>query len=217
MLKEIDLNLLNTRIPNKLKFFNNLSEPDKNSYLKLYSLYSYLLLQYMDKLLDLKKYDTLLSKKLLPIPNKKMDIYQYLNNPYLNYIYIRNNIYIERLNKEKLQILANIYNSKDYILDEAKEKYIESTYKKVILETDKEKHYTIYGPDNKKYYKESNSFILGIRYDNIKESIKGNNEETKKEVDLIIKLMNQELKSKLNNIKINIINYSDFSTKMVIK
>ena len=156
---EINKSLLETKIPyDNKEYFDSMSPESQESYLKLYSLYNNLLIQYLIKKYNLNLYDEMIQnskRNFKKVDTKDMDIYQYTSSKYLNYLYIRNNIYIEKLSKEELLYLSN---TKE-ILDYNNEQFIEKTYKKVIFENE----YTMYGPDNSKYLKKPNTLIIGLR------------------------------------------------------
>ena len=81
---------------------NTLNMEITSDYLQEYSLYIYLLLQYLLKTTDIKKYDDLLANdkhNFIPLKQEEMDIYQKLCSSIFKYFYIRNNIYIERLSE----------------------------------------------------------------------------------------------------------------------
>ena len=156
---EINKSLLETKIPyDNKEYFDSMSPESQESYLKLYSLYNNLLIQYLIKKYNLNLYDEMIQnskRNFKKVDTKDMDIYQYTSSKYLNYLYIRNNIYIEKLSKEELLYLSN---TKE-ILDYNNEQFIEKTYKKIILENE----YTMYGPDNPKYFKKPNTLVIGLR------------------------------------------------------
>ena len=102
--------MFNTKVPymNK-KYFESLDNTNQENYLRLYEIYSNLLIQYFIKYYNLKEFDDVLSKdkrNFEKVSTYDMDIYQYLSSEYLNYIYLRNNIYIERLSNEELLYLS---------------------------------------------------------------------------------------------------------------
>ena len=139
-----------------------------------------------------------------------MDIYQYTSSKYLNYLYIRNNIYIEKLSKEELLYLSN---TKE-ILDYNNEQFIEKTYKKIILENE----YTMYGPDNPKYFKKPNTLVIGLRC----KSIDLNN-DSDDELDNFLsqqqylKLFIPELSRQLNDRNLDSIEVIEYNNSSVEK
>lgn len=164
----IDEEYLLLERPNIREECNIKSDEEMNNYIISYNVYSNLLIQFLIKKYHLLDVDKQLEKRkeLFPeVPNLKKDLYQYLAIGYLKYFYLRNKIYIERLNKDELNYLFSIYKAGDLSLSDANEKFIETTYLKTIIETPDVKGINInYGPDNLKFFKPSNAIIIGVRY-----------------------------------------------------
>ncbi|MCL1976760.1 MAG: hypothetical protein FWG55_01415 [Candidatus Bathyarchaeota archaeon] len=77
-------------------------------YLYMQALYRKALEQYLSELLDLKTYDDILTHsemRFIPILNNKKDFYQKYSTFGFSYIYLRNNLPIERLNRNDLEVL----------------------------------------------------------------------------------------------------------------
>lgn len=211
---EIDKNLLETKLPYRNKeYFDSMSLESQENYLKLYKLYNNLLVQYLIKKYDLNLYDKMIQnskRNFKKVDTKDMDIYQYTSSKYLNYLYIRNNIYIEKLSKEELLYLS----SAKELLDSNNEQFIEKTYKKVIFENE----YTMYGPDNSKYLKKPNTLIIGLRC----KSIDLNNDSSD-ELDSFLsqqqylKLFIPELSRQLNNRNLDSIEVIEYNNSSVVK
>lgn len=214
----INNEMFSSKLPyTNIEYFNSLNENDKNNYLKLYSLYNELLYCFLIKKLELKKYDDMISNSFVgftKVEEKDMDIYQYLSSNYLRFLYIRNNIYIERLTSEeinKLLSFSNNYNSEE-VLD-----FINNTYKKVMFESPDGT--TMYGPDNLRFIKPSNSIMIGIRHnafyirENEDENIWENKyEEKERYLDLFVPELERQLSNKGLG-KVFVIEYNDFSIK----
>ena len=211
---EINKSLLETKIPyDNKEYFDSMSPESQESYLKLYSLYNNLLIQYLIKKYNLNLYDEMIQnskRNFKKVDTKDMDIYQYTSSKYLNYLYIRNNIYIEKLSKEELLYLSN---TKE-ILDYNNEQFIEKTYKKIILENE----YTMYGPDNPKYFKKPNTLVIGLRC----KSIDLNN-DSDDELDNFLsqqqylKLFIPELSRQLNDRNLDSIEVIEYNNSSVVK
>lgn len=144
-----------------------LSEKD----MALYSLYRKLLTEFIIKRIKLKEYDEKIGNSGLNFrinAEKDMDLYQYFSKDDLKYFYIRNNIYIERLEeKEKGFLLERIRNN-NYDLDEDAERMVSNTYKKVIFEDvkrDGSNCITFYGPSSDSFSARNDSLVIGMRYD----------------------------------------------------
>lgn len=210
---EINEELLETKIPyNNKKYFDSLLPESREKYLKLYSLYNSLLIQYLIKKYNLKLYDQMIqesNRDFKKVDIKDMDIYQYTSSKYLDYLYIRNNIYIERLSNEELLYLDTLKET----LNSNGEQFIENTYKKVIFNDG----YTMYGPDNSKFLKKSNSIILGLRCKGIE--LENNDEDTDKFLiqKQYLKLFIPELSRQLNNRKLDDIEIIEYTNSSIIK
>lgn len=199
-----------------------MTEDDKKKYLLKYSVYRKLFTEYIMQKLNLKKYDEEITNSGLDfIPNKEqdMDIYQYFSSEELKYFYIRNNIYIEKLEKEEEDLLQEKIENKNYDLDEKSKKMIEQTYKKVILEDvlrNGKKCITNYGPDSSSFMAPNDAIIIGIRYDEFLEnglSDKEWDELHDKQLLYIVELRNkmqENLKQEIQ-IPIAILKYNEFS------
>ena len=104
----------------------------------------------------------------MKLEEKDMDIYQYFTADELKYFYIRNNLYIERLEEDDKIILKEKIKNKEESLDETGKKLIEKTYRKVINESendDGKKHITSFGPNSVNFFAQSDAIVIGFRYD----------------------------------------------------
>lgn len=138
-------------------------DDENNEYFKLINKYKKLFEEYLKEKLPLELIDDNMKKsdlKFVPIKKEDMDFYQITSTMNLNYIYLRNNLYIEKLSKEDLEYLSK----KENLDDDAKE-FIKRTYQTVInpYEND-EKRIIFYGPENGKHLCDSTDVVLGIRY-----------------------------------------------------
>ena len=144
------------------------SDEEMENYIIAYNVYSNLLIQFLMKKYHLANVDEQLEKRrdtFPEVPNSEKDLYQYSAIGYLKYFYLRNNIYVERLNSVEQAYLFSVYNSGDLSLSEENEKFIEATYLKTIIERNKGDSLNInYGPDNLKFYRPNNAIIIGVRY-----------------------------------------------------
>lgn len=138
-----------------------------------YSLYHNWLLIYISNKLQLKKYDDLICDsglKFEVISSKDMDIYQYLASDYLKYFYLRNNLHLENLSEEEFELLVKFSTNKEYGYDEEKEKFVESTYQRVIFDDvlgNKQIVSTNYGPQSGSYFAPNNAIVIGFRYNEL--------------------------------------------------
>lgn len=138
-------------------------DDENNDYFKLLNNYKKLFESYLKEKLPLELIDDNMKKsdlKFVKVKEENMDFYQISSTMGLDYIYLRNNLYIEKLNKEDLDFLSK----KETLDDEARE-FIKRTYQTVInpYEND-EKRIVFYGPENGKHLCDSTDVVLGIRY-----------------------------------------------------
>ena len=75
---------------------------------EVYLLYRKLFTEYIIEKTELKKYDEEIKNSnlnFIPVEEEKMDIYQYFSCDILKYFYIRNNLYLEKLDKKDINFL----------------------------------------------------------------------------------------------------------------
>ena len=199
----------------------------KETYLEIYSIYRKLFSEYIIDKLQIKNYDfELMNSNLnfVKVIEKDMDIYQNFNKEILNYFYIRNNLYIERLTPSERKILYTKFLSGDYSLDENTKVIIENSYKRIIFEDihkDGSNCYINMGPDNSDYYVPNQSIVIGFRYDefnlNNLSDEQWDNLHDKQLLYLseFLLKMSKEISSKVN-IPIQVIKYNEYSVKKKI-
>lgn len=203
-MKKITKEELNTRI---------CSEKIENIDPSIYSLYHSLITLYFINGIDLKNIDNIFSQSNLNFPKvneKDMDIYQYLSSDYLNYFYIRNNLYLENLNKDELNFLIN---KKDEILDIETINFLNNTILKVIYDKNHKENYYANVP-NKDYLLQNNKVIIGFRYDEFKDVSLSDDEwdELNKKQNIFIDNVLSKFQEEINIKKypIIIMKYSEF-------
>lgn len=201
---------------------DNMPENQKKKYLLLYNMYRKLFTIYIMQKLKLKSYDKKIEKSELGFTaNKKqdMDIYQYFSSDILKYFYIRNNIYIEKLNKKEIDFLEKKIQSKNYELDDETMQIIESSYRRVIFEDvlkNGELCKTLYGPNSSNFFADNNAIIIGVRYDEFAENKLNDDEwdelhqQQVEFLESLITRMNKNLNSN-SAVPIEILEYSEFS------
>ena len=137
-------------------------EKPSDEYFELVNKYKNFFGRYLMELLPLERVDTNIKNSelnFIPVKDENKDFYQITNTLPLDYIYIRNNFYVEKLSKEDLDVLR----SKDSLDDEVRQ-FIKRTYLTVINPYTN-KQIIFYGPENGKHLCDSTDVVLGIRYD----------------------------------------------------
>jgi len=143
------------------------TEPNER-YFKLLNNYKSMFEAYLCMTLELDTIDKRIKEselKFIPIKEENMDFYQISSTMNLNYLYLRNDLHIEKLSVEDLNYLEN----KDS-LDEESTKFIVRTFKNVINPYEETKR-IFYGPENENYISECTDLVIGVRYDEIDKSI----------------------------------------------
>lgn len=211
-------------LDNKMSNFNEIDYyKDKRRFLIMYLEYRKLFTEYIIEKLELKKYDCKIKKsiyKFLKIENINMDFYQQFCSKNLEYIYIRNNIYIENLNIDESNFLEQRIKIGKINMDRELYNFIEKTYKKVIfadLLNNGEVCMTFYGPKTSEFCASNDALIIGLRYDEFK--MNGMNDDEwnmnhDNQIQFLYQIF-QEMEnefSKKIDIPVVMIKYNEFST-----
>lgn len=136
-------------------------EKPNQRYFALTNKYKRLLENYLLKYLPLEQIDTNMRKDdlgFVPIKTPDMDFYQATSGMGLNYIYLRNNLYIEKLSEEALAALESMKNEAEAEL------FIKQTLKDVVYPYNEDNHILFYGPENGNFLVDSASIVIGIRH-----------------------------------------------------
>jgi hypothetical protein len=121
-------------------------EKPSQRYFDLTNKYKRLLERSLIKCLPLEQIDSNMEKSdlgFVPVETPAMDFYQATSGMGLNYIYLRNNIYIEKLSEKDLALLESLNSEED------EEQFVKRTLKDVIYPYTVEKQVLFYGPENK--------------------------------------------------------------------
>ncbi len=225
-IEKINIKEIKKATINNQKIIDSMTRDEQRNYLLKYNMYRGLFTKYILEKINLRDYDEQVKNSGLKFEITKeedMDIYQYFSSDELKYFYIRNNIYIEKLNEKEEKYLQEKINDKNCELDDDTKKFIENTYKKVIFEDvlkNGEVYIMTYGPDSRTYMAPNNALVIGIRYDEFADQ--GLNDEEwdelhDKQIIYLGKLftnMYSQLKECLN-IPISIIKYNEYSIKQI--
>lgn len=194
---------------------------EKNTDTEKYILYRKLFTEYIIDKLNLKKYDDELKNSelnFIPIQEEKMDIYQYFSSDILKYFYIRNNLYIEKLDKDAIDFIEQRIKAQEYNLDKIARDIIERTYRNVLFKDkiDGFKTFVFYGPDSMSFSADSEAVVIGVRYDEF--NLNGMNDddwdnnfvEQQKLLFKMLTILKYEFEEILNN-PVAIIKYNEYS------
>lgn len=170
--------------------------------------YKYVLEYYLNSVIDLKKYDEEIKKSNLYIGmNKK---YKQLNSYLdLNYIFLLNRLFIEKLDKKDIDLLKNSFN-KNKISDELIS-MVKRTFKNVIYDNYLDGQYVekvykvCYGAFVPLNFVDNDSLILKIYYGRNEKKILDTKEFIaldKRQVDFFSELINELKKDIITKLKI---------------
>lgn len=202
----------NNRFP-KLNddYFNSLTEEEQKQYINRVEKYYNALLDIIIKNLELLQIEESLKNSensFKPVSNDQKDLYQLMANDKLKYLYLRNNLYIERLSAEELKTLDGNNNSEIYSL-------VKDTYKTIIDDYLGQEMITNYGPELSKFYTKSSNLILGIRTDEYYPKDKNKMDLIAKrefELDFLKTYLETKIKEKFE-LEGTVIHYSKYSVK----
>ena len=198
-----------------------------DKYYTLYKNYKLLLDKYLVKKLNLDKYDKMIDEsglKFIPIKNEDMDYYQYISCMNLKYIYLRNNLYVEKLSKENIDKIINLNDNDLNNPNGDINKIIEDTFLDIINVNNELNVVAMsrYGPDNDNYWFPSNELVIGIRFDDFADNGLGECKEwednNNKQILFVNTLIN-EISTNATNIfgnKVNVVWYNDYTIKEVL-
>lgn len=117
--------------------------------------------QFLKEQLPLEEIDQNMKESKLdfrPVKKKDQDFYQRTSGMGLTYIYLRNNLYVEKLMEDELSFLEE---HEEYVAEV--EKFLSETCERVMNPYDKAQM-MFYGPKNGNFLHSSDEIVLGIRY-----------------------------------------------------
>lgn len=194
-----------------------------DKFYKLYINYKILFEKYLLNKLSLKEMDDKISNsKLLfiPVVNENMDVYQMLSSLNLKYIYLRNNLNVDKLSVDDIDLVVNL---NDQLLRKPSDELfnlVDRTYKNVIdLNRSDEDigHMVCYGPDRDNFWFDSRELVFGVRCDEYADNGLGEEQEWLdnyfEQMQFLGKLFN-DLENKYSDIlgiKVNFLYYDNVS------
>lgn len=208
----------------QVKNLTNIEETKQ--YMQEYLLYRKLFTEYIIEILDLKKYEEKIMNSDLNIKAiecEEMDFYQLFSSDILKFFYIRNDIYVEKLNDNERNFLKTRLLENKFELDDKAKSFIETTYK-VVITDEYELPSTIiyYGPNTIKYSAVSNALVLGMRYDEF--SVDGLDDSAWKyryeeQFKFLYSLFDrmEVILSDIIEIPVNVIKYNEYSVVKYIQ
>lgn len=217
----IDKKMLEVERPDIMEEANIKTDEDMELYLKLYNAYNKLVLAYFIKNFHLKELDDTLAQHqdvYVMVNSDDKDLYQKSAEGFLNYLYIRNDLHIERLTSEEKEYLLNIIDSQNVELTEQNEQFIDKTYYKILIDNIDKPGKNIYGPSNSKFINDNDVIIIGIRYDEFANFTEQDPDVYRKvtkakwELEVLTDFINQKLKKEQKR-KLTFIQYDQNSIK----
>lgn len=189
-----------------------------SKYVTLYINYKKLLDAYLSQKLNLYEYDKLFDKANLnfkEVNNDEKDIYQSASTVGLKYLYLRNNLCIEKLPIDIINRLSSLTKEDNQKINELF-KIIEDTYK-VVIDTNYDETTTqknCYGLDGDDYWFDSQDLIIGFRYNELYENGLNDDEWLEnnfKQNDYINMVFNklQEEATKTLGVSVRLIKYDE--------
>ena len=181
-------------------------------YTDIYNKYYGLLMGYLDYYLNLKEIDDNIAKSIANfkcVDESKMDKYQLMchNNYNYKYIYLRNDLYVDRLTNDELQVLSGLDSINENSID-----FIKKTFPKVINYFYPETVITNYGPAVEKYMTSSNNIVFGFRYDSVySEEDKAFDAFAKRKLDEMFYQEYMRYKGEKNGLDISLLVYNNYS------
>ncbi|HCC03281.1 MAG TPA: hypothetical protein DEP51_00225 [Clostridiales bacterium] len=147
-----------------------IKQEEIDEYVGLYNKYNKMFIQYVLTKTCLKDLDEQMCKQreIKPLDETQMDLYQYCISDELKFLYIRNNMHIERLNELEKEFLKSVELCEGSFTPKQRA-YIEKSFPKVIAEGEGNgKTIANYGNENVGFLAKDNSVVIGIRY-NVKD------------------------------------------------
>lgn len=166
--EQIDKLYPNNYNENILKAYSLKDLKLNTSFRYYYSYYRFHLEEYLYEILNLKEIDNKI--KSLNANINYNNFYKDISNLDMDFVFIRNNIFLDRLTQEEFIKFKELYNSEEH--NELKD-FIENTYKKLIIfdtniSSDKVVNYDpLYG----RFLAHNNALVIGIIADNNEELI----------------------------------------------
>ena len=140
-------------------------------YNTIYKKYKLLLDSFLNSKLNIKSFDEELQKSNLDfrkIDSEEKDFYQSNSSLDSSFVYLRNNLYLDKLSNEDLDKVYSLNEEDIKSLNDELVNFMLKTYKDVICGGE---GFISYGPNSEDYWKPSNSIVFGFRYNEYPEDV----------------------------------------------
>jgi len=197
-----------------------------DSFFALYRNYRTLLDHYLKNKLHLHDYDDRIansSLRFIPVSREDMDYYQSISTMGLKYIYLRNEIYVEKLSEQDVLYYTSLTQAELRSPGIKSLERVRRTYTDIIDGvTGQEKKDSVsgmsrYGPDSDRFWFPSDQLVFGIRHDEFADNGLGedeawmnNNFAQTSFINGIIEQMSAEC-SRIIGKKVNVLLYDEFT------
>lgn len=177
---------------------------DGELYLKIQSLYQKAFDQYLLNKIDLGKYDNALSTSSLgfgKMPVERRNEHHLISSLHLEYIYVRNFFYIEKLSDSVLLLLKERITEGNYQIDQTLLQIVEGSYKEVMVDNFRHGQYkqdttTCYGHLIPANIVSSRALVFVIQYGkNVENLSKEDFKENQKQKDEFLKQIAYEIET----------------------
>ena len=149
-------NTINLELASNLNLSNG--EVLNERFYEIQRLYYHGLQLFLNNLIKINEFEQKIINSdlnFVPLADKENNIYHKYSD--LNFIFIRNNLHIERLSNEEIGHLISVKDDSDKLLE-----FIKTTLKKVIYE---EFEFINFGPPILEYFRSGQSIVIEIAYD----------------------------------------------------
>ena len=151
----------------------------------------------------------------IPVSSQKMDYYQATSQMGLQFIYLRSNLYIEKLSVSELDELEQLGGNTGI------KRFAAETFHKVINPWDNDHTIMFFGPENGNFLVYSGTLVLGIRHDEFSDHLDGEAFLTsflQKQMSIARLISLVEIYGlKTLNIPVRMIQYNEVSAPCLVK
>lgn len=210
---------LSDSISNRPDLFQNNSFTER--YYTVYKNYRRAFDVYLIRKLPLYLYDEKIAGsglRFMGVAPQDMDYYQFISTMGLHYLFLRNNIFIEKLTLSDTDFFADLDDSDLQIISEEILARIDASFRSVIdfcesgvtgIES--------YGPDIERFWLDSDELVLGFRFDDFADNglgeedewLENNFKQTSYLVDVLEQLSREA--GEILQMKVNVLWYNEYT------